>query len=484
MPKTPAFLAWIVVLLATPATATDAKPADRKAEAVRLEKACDALHEEPCIALSRLLSKGPGLPKEVRRAAQLYREACAGEGTIGCGDFVELLFDGGRGILNDDARAVRYYDEFFCHSGVSAGCALLADRYAEGRGVGKDLSKAAELYARACTGPHDPERDCGESSPARDPEVLAGRAELARRVDRGDPEACLSLGTMHEAGKGVSRDGVLARRYFQEGCRRGLKEACERANQPTPCSQALDPNGESAWAAIVRLSNTPLYARPDGSSTVLERLPAWRGLCVTSLTVRPDPQTGYFWYEARSASGRTGWVRGANLGLLQKGSRFLHDPTLPRKDLAVGGTSYRLLLAESSVDYGWTDDCLGIGTGLAVPVLHEPGSSSVLPIVVPDGTPLPKGSTYDVKEKKPTPDFRLVENEGVMEVLRNASVTKGTDGERLELTVYWSGQEEESDHGTYLVRARKSGDAFVVTELVVTESTGSASQEPAPKPVR
>jgi hypothetical protein len=479
IPQTPALLACFAVLLATPAAAKDAKPADRKAEAARLEKACDALHEEPCIALSRLLSKDPGVPKEVRRAAQLYREACAGEGTIGCGDFVELLFDGGRGILSDDARAVRHYDEFFCHSGVSAGCALLADRYAEGRGVGQDLSKAAELYARACTGPRDPERDCGESSPARDPEVLAARAEPARRADRGDPEACLSLGRMHEAGTGVSRDGVLARRFFQAGCRGGLRDACERANQPTPCSQALDPNGESAWAAIVRLSNTPLCARPDGSSTVLERLPAWRGLCVTSLTVRPDPPTGHFWYEARSASGKTGWVRGANLGLLQKGSRFLYDWTLPRKDLSVGGTIYRLLLAENRADDGWAEDCVVIREGgLAVPVLHEPGSSSVLPIVVPDGTPLPKGSTYGVKEKKPTPDFRLVENEQVMEVLRNASVTKGTDGERLELVIYWSGQEEESDHGTYLVRARKSGDAFVVTEFVVTESTGSAFQEP------
>jgi hypothetical protein len=148
-----------------------------------------------------------------------------------------------------------------------------------------------------------------------------------------------------------------------------------------------------------------------------------------------------------------------------EGSRFLARPDLARKDLRFAGGAYRFAVAADAVDPHWFEDCQQEAWSHALPFLYEPGSSTVVPILVEAETPVPPGSPYG-RGKGWTPYFRLFEDDGVGEQVKDVSVVKRPEGDLLQLTISWKGQEEDSDHGTYHLLAQGSGGAFVVRRFV------------------
>lgn len=75
------------------------------------------------------------------------------------------------------------------------GCKRLWSLYYYGRGVEKNLTKAAYFYSKAC--------------------------------DLKEGMGCGNLGVLYYNGDGVKRDSKKADQYFSKACKLGNQEACE-----------------------------------------------------------------------------------------------------------------------------------------------------------------------------------------------------------------------------------------------------------------
>nr|WP_237393020.1 tetratricopeptide repeat protein [Helicobacter pylori] len=75
------------------------------------------------------------------------------------------------------------------------GCSNLGALYYNGKGVGKDLTKAAYFYSKAC-------------------ELKEGYG-------------CGALGSSYYNGYGVEKDLIKATQFYSKACKLGYKKACE-----------------------------------------------------------------------------------------------------------------------------------------------------------------------------------------------------------------------------------------------------------------
>lgn len=80
-------------------------------------------------------------------------------------------------------------------SGDTRSCYNLGGSYYNDQGVKQDLSKASELYAKAC--------------------------------DMGYANGCYNLGVLYAEGQGVNKDKQAAKKYFGKACDMGLKQGCD-----------------------------------------------------------------------------------------------------------------------------------------------------------------------------------------------------------------------------------------------------------------
>jgi TPR repeat protein len=112
------------------------------------------------------------------------RDACAWAGND---------FETGRGVEKDLLRAARFYDRA-CKAGSARGCHPLGFLFQEGMGVPKDATLALLYHARACA--------------------------------LGTPHGCVNLGSAFEKGFGVAPDPIRAGAIYMAACRAGQPVAC------------------------------------------------------------------------------------------------------------------------------------------------------------------------------------------------------------------------------------------------------------------
>ncbi len=84
-----------------------------------------------------------------------------------------------------------------CDEGQSAGCFNLGIAYGQGKGVAKDLTKAAQLYEKACSMEND--------------------------------DACLNLGAAYYQSLGVAKNTAKAIQFSDKACRLGNSGGCKNA---------------------------------------------------------------------------------------------------------------------------------------------------------------------------------------------------------------------------------------------------------------
>ncbi|UOS22493.1 tetratricopeptide repeat protein [Helicobacter pylori] len=94
-----------------------------------------------------------------------------------------------------DFSKARKYFEKACGLNNGGGCGALGDLYEDGKGVEKNLIKAAYLYSRAC------------------------------ELKEGD--GCGALGGLYYNGDGVKQDSKKAAALFEKACKLGDQRACE-----------------------------------------------------------------------------------------------------------------------------------------------------------------------------------------------------------------------------------------------------------------
>ena len=144
-----------------------------------------------------LYEHGRSLPQDVALAAEFYRLAAVqGHGLAQAA--VGRLYRAGRGVAQDLAGALQWFrkaatlDPLLHAAEVAEAQNALGEMYLSGQGVEQDLPTALKLFMKAA---------------------------------RGNPTACVNLGTLFFEGKLVPCDYVKAKNYFSKAALAGNAEA-------------------------------------------------------------------------------------------------------------------------------------------------------------------------------------------------------------------------------------------------------------------
>jgi membrane associated rhomboid family serine protease len=153
-----------------------------------------------CFEAGVIYDIGRGVAVDDARAAGLYQRACDGGALSGCYNS-GVMSEYGRGASRDVPRAIGLYQRT-CDGGSEWGCAALGNSYRDGVGVSRDDVLAVSLFARSCDAHRT--RGCfglaGMLSDGRGVPRDATRAAslYARSCDAGDARACNNLGDLDE----------------------------------------------------------------------------------------------------------------------------------------------------------------------------------------------------------------------------------------------------------------------------------------------
>jgi TPR repeat protein len=115
---------------------------------------------------------------------------CAKGNASACG-YAAWLYDTGRGVVEDAARAAKLYG-VACDAGERRACVALAALHARGRGVAKDESTAIATLDRLCNDnmPEACTQLAATLMSAQQPDVARARALLTKTCDAKFERAC------------------------------------------------------------------------------------------------------------------------------------------------------------------------------------------------------------------------------------------------------------------------------------------------------
>ena len=112
-------------------------------------------------------------------------------------------------------------------------CKFLGDLNHEGKILTKNETKAKELYEESCTNNHI--ESCnklgelyfqGHTWPKNLPKSLA---YYDKSCSLGDGKICDFLGNVYMEGRdGIIKDRMKGRKYYRQGGKLGIKEACDK----------------------------------------------------------------------------------------------------------------------------------------------------------------------------------------------------------------------------------------------------------------
>ena len=178
------------------------------------QKAADQGYAEAQNNLGLLYERGEGVPKDLGKAADLYQKA-ADQGNQPAIGNLNRLSKPTKPEVTDRGNAATQFN--------------LGVQYEYGRGVPKDLVKAAELYQKAANQGHArAQLHLGSlyESGLGVPKDLGKAVELYQKAaDQGMTPAQNNLGLLYENGQGVPKNLGKARELYQKAADRGYQPA-------------------------------------------------------------------------------------------------------------------------------------------------------------------------------------------------------------------------------------------------------------------
>ena len=202
-------------------------PKDLRKAAELYQKAADKGNAFAQNQLGTLYQSGEGVPKDLRKAAELYQKA-ADQGGAMAQNNLGTLYQSGQGVPKDLGKATELYQKA-ADQGNAFAQNSLGVLYQSGEGVPKDLRKAAELYQKAA----DQENAIAQAnlgwlyqSGRGVPKDLRKAADLYQKAaDQGNAFAQNALGWLYENGRGVPTDSVKAAELYQKAADQGYAVA-------------------------------------------------------------------------------------------------------------------------------------------------------------------------------------------------------------------------------------------------------------------
>jgi hypothetical protein len=180
------------------------------------EAACAAKLPRSCHALAEALEKGVGAPKDVARAASLYRTACDGGSPAACNS-LGALYALGDGVTKDEAKAVALYTRG-CDQGSATACVNLGAMHFEGNGVPKNESLGARFFLRGC--------------------------------EAGEPMGCFNVSVAYGEGRGVPNDPAQSFTFADRACTMGAAAGCVRTARATITGEGVAKDVKAGLAQL------------------------------------------------------------------------------------------------------------------------------------------------------------------------------------------------------------------------------------------
>lgn len=159
------------------------------------------------------------------------------------------------GGLREPAKVIEYYQRA-ADLGYARAQVLLAQMYASGRGLEKNLRLAADWYSKAA--------DQGDarailallsfSADVKPPISQTAVAKCKQAANSGNREAQYCLGLLHEQGIGIEKDPSSAARMYYKAALRGQEQARQRL-------EALRPRDQTATSLAEQLNLREHYLR-------------------------------------------------------------------------------------------------------------------------------------------------------------------------------------------------------------------------------
>lgn len=188
----------------------------------RLVAKCDAGVGMACSSAGRRLHTGDGVPIDKARAVDLVARACeAGEGAGACNAAGTLLSEGDR----DLSRAAVCFERA-CSEAYAPSCGMLALAYRDGRGVARDVDRAAQLFGKACDLGLEAACVQGGAQPSKATPPPLSNETLDEDCRKGGGNACNLLGSRLMSGRGATRDPKGAADLFERACSLGVLDGC------------------------------------------------------------------------------------------------------------------------------------------------------------------------------------------------------------------------------------------------------------------
>ena len=210
------FMIWAAAVDATDTPA---------AAAALYHKACSTKQPNTCLKLGVRHYRGDGVPKDLAKAAELYRTACDADAeTVEACHWLAGLHMTGEGVPKDAAKAVTLYTKA-CDGGYLNGCYMLGLYYTEGKALAKDDAKAVALFTKACNALHV--RACTslgymyQNGQGVTKDVSKAAAFYRKACSTGEPNACINLGLMYNTGEGVPKDQAKVAELYRTACDAG-----------------------------------------------------------------------------------------------------------------------------------------------------------------------------------------------------------------------------------------------------------------------
>ena len=143
------------------------------------------------------------------------------------------MYANGRGVPRDLGRAARAYDRA-CSGGAVDVCNTLGEIVEQTGAIEGGITKAEQLYVKACEGGSS--RGClnlGLVAAGRD-DLVRAFALYEKSCNGGWAAGCHHVAASYEQGEGVAKDVVKALAVYTQACDDEYIESCTRGGRPLP----------------------------------------------------------------------------------------------------------------------------------------------------------------------------------------------------------------------------------------------------------
>jgi TPR repeat protein len=172
--------------------------------------ACDDGNETNCLRLGELYDSDDDAPFNWDEAVEPYRRACEKGGIAKACNNLARMYTNGRGVKKNEAEALSFYQKA-CKCGSEEGCAAYFEYTCNVTGNLDDCHKLGSLY----------DAGGGVTQDKSKASVL-----YRKSCDGGIADGCFGLAALYTNGKGVKKDEATASKLYGKACDGGIAKAC------------------------------------------------------------------------------------------------------------------------------------------------------------------------------------------------------------------------------------------------------------------